>query len=187
MGGKKGDLFWASHETRRVDAAYNATGSTSPVSLRGEEKRTADDSTGDNQPADEIQYKQFENTNLLSDFLNTKPHFLMLLEGMPDNCVSFVASTANEPIGVILGQNEKDPKELYIDIIMVDQRFRNRGIGSQLIKYIEGVAKVKNVEFLCLEVSIENQDAQRLYGRHGFEIEDEEGNMIKMVKLLKLN
>ena len=59
---------------------------------------------------------------------------------------------------------------LYIDALCVQKEFRCKGIGSGLINFIKQRAKENGHRKLSLIVLADNRDAQRLYGRHGFEV-----------------
>jgi putative acetyltransferase len=64
--------------------------------------------------------------------------------------------------------------------IIVDQNYRNRGIGKAILEYTSKAARDKfNIEVLHLEV-YEGNPAKRLYERMGF---DEFGRQPKFIKL----
>jgi ribosomal protein S18 acetylase RimI-like enzyme len=50
----------------------------------------------------------------------------------------------------------------------VDERFRGKGIGTQLIALTKKKAKEEGFKALSLMVLADNTDAQRLYARCGF-------------------
>lgn len=47
---------------------------------------------------------------------------------------------------------------------------RNRGIGAQVLPYIEEKARLAGFNKLALMVEIDNRDAKRFYERHGFTV-----------------
>lgn len=59
--------------------------------------------------------------------------------------------------------------EGYITNIAVIPKFRNMGIASELLKYIEEYAKGIELEFITLEVRESNLSAINLYNKFGFE------------------
>ncbi|NGX50704.1 MAG: putative phosphinothricin acetyltransferase YwnH [Chlamydiae bacterium] len=78
-------------------------------------------------------------------------------------------------------------------VILVDEKMRNRGIGTLLLKEISRIAKEKfKVEILHLEV-YENNPALNLYKRLGFEeygrhpryLKDEKGNYYDKILMQK--
>ncbi|WP_172372741.1 GNAT family N-acetyltransferase [Sporosarcina jiandibaonis] len=70
--------------------------------------------------------------------------------------------------------SEIDPEslsdELYINTICVNPGFRGKGIGSQLLRFAEEVAKETNISKVSLNVETEKDAAIRLYKRSGYEI-----------------
>ena len=51
----------------------------------------------------------------------------------------------------------------------VGAKFRQRGIGTALIRAVEAVAVEMSLDEVNLEVSVDNEDAVRLYERLGYE------------------
>lgn len=50
----------------------------------------------------------------------------------------------------------------------VDEKFRKKGIGNELLNYILNILKDKNVKTLTLEVRESNENAIALYTKNGF-------------------
>lgn len=61
---------------------------------------------------------------------------------------------------------------LFLNALCVDERFRGKGIGTQLIALTKKKAKEEDFKTLSLMVLADNTDAQRLYARCGFETVD---------------
>jgi GNAT superfamily N-acetyltransferase len=57
---------------------------------------------------------------------------------------------------------------LLLDALCVDERFRGKGIGTQLINLTKKKAKEEGFNALSLMVFADNTDAHRLYARCGF-------------------
>ncbi len=57
---------------------------------------------------------------------------------------------------------------MYIDILWVDEKYRNTGIGSKLLKYVEDTARNKG----CYMVHLDTFDfqAKDFYLKYGYEI-----------------
>lgn len=57
---------------------------------------------------------------------------------------------------------------LYIDILWVDEKYRNHGLGSKLLEYVEETAKEKG----CYLIHLDTFDfqAKDFYIKHGYEI-----------------
>jgi [ribosomal protein S18]-alanine N-acetyltransferase len=66
----------------------------------------------------------------------------------------------------------------YIQTLVIEPRYRNLGIGRQLITFLEKrIHEVSPNVFMC--VSDFNTDAQRLYQNLGYEVIGEIKNYIK--------
>lgn len=70
----------------------------------------------------------------------------------------------NKIIGVLVYQDLID--NLTIDYLIVDESFRNKGIASRMLKYIED--KHKNIINITLEVRESNNTAINFYKKNGF-------------------
>jgi len=93
-------------------------------------------------------------------------------------------------------KEEKIPSdEFYIAHLAVEERFRRRGIGLEMLAYAEKKARNRGLPKLSLLTEIENTAAQALYEKFGFEITEtilfhepmeEVGSAgdVRMVKLL---
>lgn len=69
---------------------------------------------------------------------------------------------------------------------MVDDEFRKRGIGTELMKKFEAVASELNIQKLGLFVEQTKKDAINLYAKQGFSVEgDNVGTLIKMTKYIQ--
>ncbi|MDP8003823.1 MAG: GNAT family N-acetyltransferase, partial [Caldisphaera sp.] len=79
----------------------------------------------------------------------------------------FVAEINNCLIGYSLGYMES-PTIGHVASIAVKQDFRNKGIGTMLIIYLEKELEKEGAKFLKLEVSLNNEDAKKLYLRLGY-------------------
>ena len=57
---------------------------------------------------------------------------------------------------------------LYIDILWVDKNYRNQGLGSKLLEYVEDTAKKKG----CYIIHLDTFDfqAKDFYFKHGYEV-----------------
>ena len=57
---------------------------------------------------------------------------------------------------------------LYIDILWVDKNYRNQGLGSKLLEYVEDTAKKKG----CYLIHLDTFDfqAKDFYFKHGYEV-----------------
>lgn len=86
-----------------------------------------------------------------------------------DNVIFLTAKTDSVVAGYISGQMILD--EFYISNIAVDEKFRNRHIGSALIEELIKILSEGNCSFATLEVRESNDTARRLYEKYGFKLQ----------------
>ena len=99
-------------------------------------------------PTDIIDFEEFWSSNVLAAALND-----------PDSvCLVYEVDGKVAGYGVL--------KNLEIDNICVDPKFRRKGYGQQILEAL--IAEVKGAEII-LEVAIDNIAARELYGKYGFE------------------
>jgi len=58
----------------------------------------------------------------------------------------------------------------FLDALCVDEKYRNKGVGSELIDLTKTKAQKEGYNVLSLIVFVDNINAQRMYQRNGFEI-----------------
>ena len=58
--------------------------------------------------------------------------------------------------------------DFYISVIVVDEKYRNQGIGTLLLNYAVEIAKEKGCKKIVLDVDKDNETAQSLYKKFGF-------------------
>ncbi len=85
--------------------------------------------------------------------------------------VCFEANHGNEFLGaivmeIILGQ-------MCIHYVVVKEKYRNKGIGTQLLQKAFELAKVRGCTFAYLETL--NYQAPKFYEKHGFKLEFSRG------------
>lgn len=71
-------------------------------------------------------------------------------------------------VGLALLGDKPAPDECYIDYLAVRSEWRQRGIGTALLRQAQEYARSRGKRTLTLEVSARNEDALRLYQRLGF-------------------
>ena len=65
---------------------------------------------------------------------------------------------------------ETYPNEWYLDTIVVNEKFRGYGVGTELLEAVNRAAKEAGADKVGLCVDFANPKAQQLYKRQGFEI-----------------
>ena len=61
-------------------------------------------------------------------------------------------------------------KQLNIDAICVDEKYRGKGIGTDLLNYTKEIAIVNNCTDMYLAVNEENKRAIKCYEKFGFKV-----------------
>jgi ribosomal protein S18 acetylase RimI-like enzyme len=67
-----------------------------------------------------------------------------------------------------LGRSRHEDKILYVTEVAVNSQYRRQGIAKLMMKAIDKVASIRNIETIFLHVDVENQAALRLYENAGF-------------------
>lgn len=80
-----------------------------------------------------------------------------------DRNLAFVAKVGDEVIGFCLCWTSS-----FIKDLVVDARWRNRGVGSALLSTAITALRARGAEEVALKVDIYNGTAQRLYRQFGF-------------------
>jgi len=95
----------------------------------------------------------------------------------------FVAVSTEEIIGVIIVKFEQywEGKVLLIEDLAVDRKFQNKGIGKELMKFVEDYAKKKNARFIFFKTH-EKSKSINFYKRLGYK---KDKNIIFMGKKIK--
>jgi ribosomal protein S18 acetylase RimI-like enzyme len=95
--------------------------------------------------------------------------------------ILFVAEVGTEVIGQIFIQLGFDHSKVddihstgYFQSFRIKPAYRNRGVGTQLIRRAEKTLRDRGYSQAVIAVAQENQDALRLYKRLGYSIFDED-------------
>ena len=73
-----------------------------------------------------------------------------------------------KPVGFLKARIIKD--EIEIISILIDKKFRKKGIGKNLIDKILRIAKKNKIKHIFLEVSVENRIAINFYKKFNFNL-----------------
>lgn len=87
----------------------------------------------------------------------------LLTDSEFDRNLTFVAKAGGEVIGFCLCWTSS-----FIKDLVVDARWRNRGLGSALLSSAIEAMRRRGAEEIALKVTIYNGTAQRLYRQFGF-------------------
>ena len=85
-----------------------------------------------------------------------------------NNVKSFVLKEDKWVIGIgniILNKNTKFAHALHI---FIDSKYRNKGLGTKMLQYLEALAKDVNMITISINVMPKNKPALKLYEKMGF-------------------
>ena len=100
------------------------------------------------------------------DFLNLdKDKYIQIVALVDDKVVGYLLATKN--VDPVLKRNN-----FWIDYVCVDINCRGKGIGRELLKKIEEIARSQDGFYLQLTSSRFRTHARKLYMDFGFEIRD---------------
>lgn len=78
--------------------------------------------------------------------------------------------------------HHEEEEYIYLDDLSVTRQYRNKGIGTELIRRAEVYAKEIRIPTICFHVEKSNTAAFRLYERLGYHIYEDQGNRYLMMK-----
>ena len=97
------------------------------------------------------------------DDIQSENSYMFVAEDSED-MIGFISATVEESIP-IFSRGDK----LKINEVYVLPEYRRKGVASELMDRIEELAEDRKVETVELSVDVENDSAQELYRKHGFE------------------
>jgi|ERR687895_209620 GNAT superfamily N-acetyltransferase len=107
------------------------------------------------EPRNELNKNQF--AKLIQTYISEKDKTILVAEA--DSRVVGIVSL------VILPRLNRTTPEAWIPDFIVDQEYRNRGIGKDLLKECISIARRKNCWRIRLETGLSRKEAQRFYLR----------------------
>ena len=99
----------------------------------------------------------------------------------------YVAECDKKVVAFLSVEVYKTDGYVYLDDLSVTEKYRNRGIGSKLIKLAEDYSKDIGVSAIVFHVDKTNEKAHQLYRRLGYTDNEDQGNRMRMVKEIKKN
>lgn len=107
-------------------------------------------------------------------------------ENLIKNEEIYIAKVDKEIVGYIIFyiKEKENPsmryrKQLNIDAICVDEKYRGKGIGTKILEDIKEIAKTRGCTDLYLTVNRENENAIKVYEKFGFKVK----NIAYMMKI----
>lgn len=148
----------------------------------------------------DIVYQKIMSASCLKKMVAEHRPFSSLIQRAPYDIVAVLATHQKQPIAFIFGiidetcchrkvnvvRGKRTNKELYVEYIVVDDEYRNRGIGTELMKRFEAIASELNIRKIRLFVEQTKKGAINLYAKRGFSVDgDNVGSLIQMTKYIR--
>lgn len=92
-----------------------------------------------------------------------------------------LCKNGEEVVGYIAFYENKETKVDYIPSICVRDTYRMKGVASLMMDFLISQAPTV-IEFVALEVRLNNEAAARFYKKQGFVTKEERGEKILMIK-----
>jgi ribosomal protein S18 acetylase RimI-like enzyme len=108
---------------------------------------------------------------LLASAFGWPPHGIQrrFQEQLDGKREAFVAALEDNPVGSVSTNLHSDvPALLHLFALDVASRFRNLGLGTALIQWVERIAVERGLDGVWLDVAVDNANAKRLYERLGY-------------------
>jgi predicted N-acetyltransferase YhbS len=97
--------------------------------------------------------------------------------------LSFIATTDKKIVGFLIGSayQTNEGQTAHINRIAVDGKFRNNGIGQELIRHFEATAKICNCSYISLEFD-KKLNVDRFYLKSGYLPTDQTDEILSYLK-----
>ena len=99
-----------------------------------------------------------------------------------DEWVSMVKDQGEMVAFLSIEVHHEEVEYIYLDDLSVTEIYRDKGIGTALIRNAEEYAKEIQISEICFHVEKSNTEAFRLYQRLGYEIYEDQGSRYLMIK-----
>ena len=99
-----------------------------------------------------------------------------------DEWVSMVKDQGEMVAFLSIEVHHEEDEYIYLDDLSVTEAYRDKGIGTALIRNAEEYAKEIQISEICFHVEKSNTEAFRLYQRLGYEIYEDQGSRYLMIK-----
>ena len=94
----------------------------------------------------------------------------------------YVAEAEKEPVAFLSVQVYREDGYMYLDDLSVTERYRDKGIGTKLIRMAENYADEIGIPAIVFHVEKSNVRAHQLYKKLGYQDHEDQGKRIMMVK-----
>jgi len=122
------------------------------------------------------EYEQYDPTNKITWAKSKKcSDYFRIRVSSKTNQYATIAEVNGEPVGYLSGEVYKGPtyrsvtKMGQLGDMFVVKEFRNKKIGTKLIREFKKWAKLRGAKRIKVEIFTANKKALRFYRRHGFD------------------
>ena len=124
----------------------------------------------------EIVLRWYDSPPVSGDDLNSTIHHVYQGSGSLKNAIEkgwayYIFDNNDNKIGLIQIHVDSDSDEMQIFDLAIFKEYRNKGYGSEVLKYIKSKASLLGCRRIKLWADQANKDAIRFYERHGFGIQ----------------
>jgi len=109
-----------------------------------------------------------DNVITQEDFAKMVENKEIVVAKLQDEIIGYMMFNIKEIIKNIMRYR----KQLSIEAICVDEKYRGKGIGTALLEYARKIGKENNCTDLYLTVNEENENAIRLYNKFGLKVKN---------------
>ena len=112
----------------------------------------------------ELINKSFDTNASKETFILANNQKLLLLKNESEIIGTCLITLKNNPVN--------NTKTFYLDYICIKEEYRNRGLGSKIIKEVEKIARNENINYLELTSNKNREYARKMYLNEGMTIKD---------------
>ncbi len=112
----------------------------------------------------ELINKSFDTNASKETFILANNQKLLLLKNESEIIGTCLITLKNNPVN--------NTKTFYLDYICIKEEYRNRGLGSKIIKEVETIARKENINYLELTSNKNREYARKMYLNEGMTIKD---------------
>jgi len=109
-----------------------------------------------------------DNVITQEDFAKMVENKEIVVAKLQDEIIGYMMFNIKEIIKNIMRYR----KQISIEAICVDEKYRGKGIGTALLEYARKIGKENNCTDLYLTVNEENENAIRLYNKFGLKVKN---------------
>lgn len=87
-----------------------------------------------------------------------------------EDYTTLIAEDRNKPVGFCTSAKKKWNNTVYIEMLMLEERYRSKGLGTKLLNEVKKFSKRNKARRLFIDVGTDNTRAIEFYLKNGFEV-----------------